>query len=69
MDTFLNFFETMPTWVKAGWVIAVLLSFWILERELQFIQTQLQQIETFKNQLNMPFDKQVWKNHKKPINR
>ncbi|MGJ8665329.1 MAG: sterol desaturase family protein [Patiriisocius sp.] len=31
MDSFLNFFETMPIWLKAGWVFFVLAVFWILE--------------------------------------
>lgn len=31
MEAFLNFFETMPTWMKAGWVFFVLAVFWILE--------------------------------------
>lgn len=31
MQSFLNFFETMPVWIKAGWVFFVLTVFWILE--------------------------------------
>ncbi|MCT8339324.1 sterol desaturase family protein [Flavobacteriaceae bacterium TK19130] len=31
MEPFLNFFETMPIWMKAGWVVFVLAIFWILE--------------------------------------
>jgi sterol desaturase/sphingolipid hydroxylase (fatty acid hydroxylase superfamily) len=31
MDNFLNFFETMPIWMKAGWVLFVLSIFWVLE--------------------------------------
>jgi len=31
MDGFLNFFETMPIWMKAGWVFFTLAVFWILE--------------------------------------
>jgi len=31
MQDFLNFFETMPIWMKAGWVFFVLGLFWILE--------------------------------------
>ncbi|MFC7356184.1 sterol desaturase family protein [Jejudonia soesokkakensis] len=31
MEAFLNFFETMPIWMKAGWVFFVLAIFWILE--------------------------------------
>ena len=31
MDNFLNFFETMPIWMKAGWVFASLAFFWVLE--------------------------------------
>jgi len=31
MDSFLSFFETMPVWMKAGWVFFVLVFFWILE--------------------------------------
>ncbi len=31
MQDFLNFFETMPIWMKAGWVFLVLGFFWILE--------------------------------------
>ena len=31
MDTFLQFFENMPTWQKAAWIVLVLGFFWILE--------------------------------------
>jgi sterol desaturase/sphingolipid hydroxylase (fatty acid hydroxylase superfamily) len=31
MDNFLNFFETMPIWMKSGWVLFVLSIFWVLE--------------------------------------
>jgi len=31
MDNFLDFFETMPIWKKAGWVLFVLSVFWVLE--------------------------------------
>ena len=31
MQQFLDFFETMPVWMKAGWVFLVLAVFWILE--------------------------------------
>ena len=31
MSEFLNFFETMPIWMKAGWVFLTLGLFWILE--------------------------------------
>lgn len=31
MDTFLQFFEYMPTWQKAGWIVFILGLFWILE--------------------------------------
>jgi sterol desaturase/sphingolipid hydroxylase (fatty acid hydroxylase superfamily) len=31
METFLSFFETMPIWMKAGWVFFVLAIFWLLE--------------------------------------
>tara|TARA_B100001146_G_C16201191_1_gene444865 strand:- start:7809 stop:8630 length:822 start_codon:yes stop_codon:yes gene_type:complete len=31
MDAFLSFFETMPIWMKAGWVFFVLAVFWVLE--------------------------------------
>ncbi|MEM7085906.1 MAG: sterol desaturase family protein [Bacteroidota bacterium] len=31
MNEFLNFFETMPIWMKAGWVFFTLAIFWILE--------------------------------------
>lgn len=31
MDKFLAFFETMPVWMKLGWVFVVLAFFWILE--------------------------------------
>lgn len=31
MDDFLNFFVTMPNWMKAAWVVIVLSFFWILE--------------------------------------
>lgn len=31
MQEFLDFFETMPIWMKAGWVFVTLAFFWILE--------------------------------------
>ncbi len=31
MQDFLNFFETMPIWMKAGWVFFILAFFWVLE--------------------------------------
>lgn len=31
METFLSFFETMPVWMKAGWIFFVLAIFWIAE--------------------------------------
>ena len=31
MDTFLNFFETMPAWQKLLWVITCIVIFWMLE--------------------------------------
>ena len=31
MEAFLDFFEAMPTWMKAGWVFLLLAVFWILE--------------------------------------
>jgi sterol desaturase/sphingolipid hydroxylase (fatty acid hydroxylase superfamily) len=31
MDSFLHFFETMPIWMKAGWIFVTLAFFWILE--------------------------------------
>jgi len=31
MTSFLNFFETMPIWMKAGWVFFILGIFWVLE--------------------------------------
>ncbi|MEM7185131.1 MAG: sterol desaturase family protein [Bacteroidota bacterium] len=31
MDAFLNFFETMPIWMKAGWIFFTMGLFWILE--------------------------------------
>jgi hypothetical protein len=31
MQSFLTFFETMPVWMKAGWVFFVLTTFWIFE--------------------------------------
>lgn len=31
MQSFLTFFETMPVWMKAGWVFFVLTIFWVLE--------------------------------------
>lgn len=31
MEEFLNFFENMPIWMKAGWVVFSLTIFWILE--------------------------------------
>lgn len=37
MTEFLNFFESMPIWMKAGWVLFILAIFWILEGYYQFI--------------------------------
>jgi sterol desaturase/sphingolipid hydroxylase (fatty acid hydroxylase superfamily) len=31
MQAFLDFFENMPIWMKAGWIFALLAFFWILE--------------------------------------
>lgn len=31
MEEFLNFFETMPIWMKAGWIFFTLAIFWVLE--------------------------------------
>ncbi|MDC8005112.1 sterol desaturase family protein [Aureisphaera galaxeae] len=38
MQEFLNFFETMPIWMKAGWVFLVLGFFWILEGHYSLFQ-------------------------------
>lgn len=40
MQSFLFFFETMPLWLKAGWVFFVLTIFWILEGYYQFVFTK-----------------------------
>ncbi len=40
MDAFLNFFETMPTWMKAGWIFLVLSVFWIFEGYYQLVSFQ-----------------------------
>ena len=37
MDNFLNFFETMPIWMKAGWVLFVLSLFWVLEGHYRLV--------------------------------
>ncbi|OAB80258.1 sterol desaturase family protein [Cochleicola gelatinilyticus] len=39
MESFLRFFETMPIWMKAGWVFFVLALFWILEGYYSLIVT------------------------------
>ncbi len=39
MQDFLHFFETMPVWMKAGWVLFTLGSFWLLEGYYSFIST------------------------------
>ena len=31
MSAFLDFFEQMPVWMKAGWVVLCIAIFWILE--------------------------------------
>lgn len=31
MQSFLAFFETMPTWIKAVWIVFFLTTFWVLE--------------------------------------
>ena len=38
MESFLHFFETMPIWMKAGWVFFSLAFFWILEGHYSFIK-------------------------------
>ncbi len=38
MTDFLQFFETMPIWMKAGWVFFVLAIFWIAEGYYSFIK-------------------------------
>lgn len=40
MQSFLTFFETMPTWMKAGWVFFVLTIFWILEGYYKLVFTK-----------------------------
>jgi len=37
MEGFLDFFEHMPVWMKAGWVFAVLALFWILEGNYRMV--------------------------------
>lgn len=37
MQEFLHFFETMPVWMKAGWVFFTLAFFWLLEGYYSFI--------------------------------
>lgn len=37
MEGFLDFFENMPVWMKAGWVFAVLALFWILEGNYRLV--------------------------------
>jgi sterol desaturase/sphingolipid hydroxylase (fatty acid hydroxylase superfamily) len=38
MQAFLDFFEYMPVWMKAGWIFLVLAGFWILEGNYSFIR-------------------------------
>ena len=38
MQSFLNFFETLPTLAKVGWVVAVLSIFWITEGYYAFVK-------------------------------
>jgi len=38
MTDFLNFFETMPIWMKAGWVFFMLAIFWLAEGYYSFIK-------------------------------
>ena len=42
MTDFLHFFETMPIWMKAGWVFFVLAVFWIAEGYYSFIKIPYQ---------------------------
>lgn len=39
MQHFLNFFETMSVWIKAGWIFFILTVFWILEGYYALILT------------------------------
>ena len=38
MDSFLQFFETMPTWQRAAWVFTCLIFCWILEGSFPFFR-------------------------------
>lgn len=38
MQEFLNFFETMPIWMKASWVFVTLAFFWLLEGYYSFFK-------------------------------
>ena len=40
MEAFLHFFETMPVWMKAGWVFFVLAFFWVLEGHYNLFTTK-----------------------------
>ena len=40
MQSFLNFFETMPIWMKAGWLFFVITIFWILEGYYTLVLTK-----------------------------
>ena len=40
MNSFLTFFETMPVWMKAGWVFFVLTIFWIFEGYYKLVFTK-----------------------------
>ncbi|KAA3619113.1 MAG: sterol desaturase family protein [Flavobacterium sp.] len=40
MEAFLNFFETMPVWMKAGWIVFLLAFFWILEGNYSLVKFQ-----------------------------
>jgi sterol desaturase/sphingolipid hydroxylase (fatty acid hydroxylase superfamily) len=38
MQQFLDFFETMPVWMKAGWIFVVLAIFWVLEGNYSLVR-------------------------------
>lgn len=40
MNSFLTFFETMPVWMKAGWIFFVITIFWVLEGYYKLVFTK-----------------------------
>ncbi len=55
MESFLNFFELMPVWMKAGWIFIVLAFFWILEGNYGLIRFKYKKWKHAKTNLILLF--------------